>query len=589
MQLPTSVLLLAALPLAAAASNHTSQWWKEGVVYQVYPASFKESRSNDSIGWGDIKGITSKLDHIQDLGADIVWLSPFYNSPLKDMGYDISNYKSVNEIFGGSFEDIKEFVSEVHNRGMRCLFDLVINHTSDKHQWFEESASSKDSDLRDRYFWREPKTLSNGTKAPPNNWASSDRSAWHYDNRTGEYYLGLFSSFQPDLDWSNATNRQAIFDDALNFWLDFGIDGFRIDVFSIFSKPEGLPDVPANDSEVHDARPLYNDGPYQHEYLAQMTRECLEGRDTFTVGEYGKSENMTSVQEYIGASRKEVNSMFLTNMCDIGREGYQPTAWNLTGWRNAINFTQAAGSRAIGDGWNSVYLENHDLPRSISRFGDDSLEHRIQSGKALSMLLSTLSGTLFLYQGQEIGMINVPSNWTIDNYQDSNTIKYYEGVVQEGGNTSEALTNLTRLARDNARTPFNWDCTGGFSSNASSWTPAANLDINLADQVGDGESVYSFWKQMLRLRKDHKELFVYGDFEFVDLSSEEFLIYRKKSGGSEATVVINLSKDEMEPPVGLPEAARLVAQTHKECEGASFAAFEGRVYYRQSQVCSLGG
>lgn len=352
-----------------------------------------------------------------------------------------------------------------------------------------------------------------------------------------------------------------------------------MDAFSIFSKPEGLPDVPANNTELQDARPLYNDGPRQHEYLAEMTRECLQGRDTFTVGEYGMSENMTSVQEYVGASRKEVNSMFLTNMCDIGRDGYRPTAWNLTGWRDAINFTQAAGSRAVGDGWNSVYLENHDLPRSISRFGDDSPEHRITSGKALSMLLSTLSGTLFLYQGQEIGTINVPSNWTISDYRDANSIKYYDSVFQEGGSTSEALTNLTRLARDNARMPFNWDRTGGFSTSASSWTPAANLDINLADQVDDAESVFSFWKQMLRLRKEYKELFTYGEFEFVDLSSEDFLVYHKRSDKSEATVIINLSKNEGESPVDLPDDASLLAQTHRDCEGSAFAPFEGRVYY----------
>lgn len=549
-------------------------------MYQVYPASFKESRSNNSIGWGDIKGITSKLDHIQSLGADIVWLSPFYDSPLQDMGYDISDYDSVNQIFGGSFEDIKEFISEVHKRGMRCLFDLVINHTSNQHKWFKESASSKDSSLRDRYFWREPKTLANGTQVPPNNWAGSNQgSAWHFDNTTGEYYLGLFNDFQPDLDWSNATNRKAIFHDALNFWLDFGIDGFRMDAFSIFSKPEGLPDVPTNETGFQNARPLYNDGPREHEYLQEMTRECLEGRDTFTVGEYGMSDNMTSVQKYIGASRKEVNSMFLTNMCDIGRDGYMPTEWNLTGWRDAINFTQAAGSRAVGDGWNSVYLENHDLPRSISRFGDDSPEHRVPSGKALSMMLSTLSGTLFLYQGQEIGMINVPSNWTISDYQDANSIAYYEGVVQDGGNTSEALYNLTRLARDNARMPFNWDGTGGFSTNSTSWTPSAHLNINLADQIHDKTSVYSFWTEMIRFRKDHKELFVYGDFDFVDLESENFLVYRKSSGKSEALVIINLSKDSGEPPCGIKDDAKLLAQTHRNATGSEFAPFEGRVYY----------
>lgn len=580
MLLLTTSLLLAASSLVNAASNYTHEWWKEGVVYQVYPASFKESRSDNSIGWGDIKGITSKLGHIQQLGADIVWLSPFYDSPLKDMGYDISNYTSVNEIFGGSLDDIKEFISEVHGRGMRCLFDLVINHSSNQHSWFKDSASSKNSSLRDRYFWREPKILPNGTMAPPNNWASSNGgSAWHYDNRTGEYYLGLFNDFQPDMNWDNATNRQAIYHDALNYWLDLGIDGFRMDAFSIFSKPEGLPDVPTNDTGLQDARPLYNDGPHEHEYLQEMTRECLAGRDTFTVGEYGMSDNMTSVQQYIGASRKEVNSMFLTNMCDIGRDGYMPTAWNLTGWRDAINFTQAAGSRAVGDGWNSVYLENHDLPRSISRFGDDSPHHRVQSGKALSMLLTTLSGTLFVYQGQELGMINVPSNWTIDDYQDANSIKYYEGVVASGGNTSEALYNLTRLARDNARSPFNWDRTGGFSSNSSTWTPAANLDINLADQINDADSVFSFWTNMIAFRKEHKELFVYGDFEFVDLESENFLVYRKSSGESQAIVVINLSKEEGEPPYEVDTEAKVIAQTHKDCESETFKPFEGRVYY----------
>lgn len=580
MHIATSGLLLAASSLAAATGNHTHQWWKEGLVYQVYPASFKESRRSDSIGWGDIKGITSKLDHIQALGTDIVWLSPFYDSPLQDMGYDISNYTSVNEIFGGSFEDIKEFISEVHRRGMRCLFDLVINHTSDKHKWFEESASSKTSSLRDRYFWREPKTLANGTKVPPNNWASSNTgSAWHFDNRTGEYYLGLFNDFQPDLNWDNATNRQAIFHDALNFWLDFGIDGFRMDAFSIFSKPEGLPDVPTNETGYQNARPLYNDGPHEHEYLQEMTRECLAGRDTFTVGEYGMSTNMTAVQKYVGASRKEVNTVFLTNMCDIGRDGYNPTAWNLTGWRDAINFTQAAGSRAVGDGWNSVYLENHDLPRSISRFADDSPEHRVQSGKALATLLTTLSGTLFVYQGQELGMINVPSNWTIDDYQDANSIAYYEGVVQDGGNTSDALHNLTRLARDNARSPMNWDRTGGFSTNSTSWTPSANLDINVADQVNDPDSVFSFWTQMVRTRKEHKDLFVYGDFEFIDMDSPDFLVYRKSSGESQAIAVINLSKNEQEPPAKIPSDAKLLAHTHKDCESAKYASFEARVYY----------
>ncbi|KAF2718728.1 glycoside hydrolase family 13 protein [Polychaeton citri CBS 116435] len=572
--------------LASLVSAHPSphsqrhEWWKEATVYQVYPASFKESRGSNATGFGDIKGITSKLDHIQAVGADIVWLSPFYDSPLKDMGYDISKYDSVNQVFGGSIQDIKDFIREVHRRGMRCIFDLVINHTSDEHFWFKQSASSKTNTYRDWYFWRPPQ-YKNGSIYPPNNWSGNNNgSAWKYDNSTGEYYLNVFNPFQPDLNWDNPVTRQAIFDYALTFWLKLGIDGFRMDAFSIFSKPAGLPSIPASDDGFYNGRPLFNDGPHEHQYLQQMNREALAGYDTFTVGEYGMTTNMSAIQKYVGASRQEVNTVFLTNMCDIGRDGYVPTPWNLTGWRDAINFTQAVGSRAAGDGWNSIYLENHDLPRSITRFANDAPEYRVQSGKLLSMLLTTLSGTLFVYEGQELGMINVPSNWTIDYYRDANSIAYYESVKENGGNLTEAMANLRALARDNSRTPFNWNSTGGFSTNSTTWTPQAYQDtINLADQVGDPNSVYTFWKQMIKLRKKAKGLFVYGEFKFLDLESKAFLVYKKISGGRDAIVVLNFSEEAGIPPVNIPPGAKLIAQTHAhDCSDLTFEAYEGRVY-----------
>lgn len=579
MLLLQNILLALGATLAAAWKPQPSAWWKEGIVYQVYPSSFKESRTENAIGWGDIKGITDNLDHIQSLGADIVWLSPFYDSPMKDMGYDISNYDSVNKLFGGSIEDIKAFIEEVHKRGMRCIFDLVINHTSDKHNWFKESARSKTNPKRDWYFWRQPQQK-NGSIYPPNNWLGNNNgSAWTYDAHTGEYYLNIFNYYQPDLNWDNPDTRQAIFKDALEYWLDMGIDGFRMDVFARYSKPAGLPDVPANDTDFHDASDLYTTGPHEHEYLQQMNREVLSKYDTFTVGEYTVENNMSVVQDYVGASRREVNTIFLTNMCDIGREGNEYVGWNLSDWRAAIDFTQRVGSSTTGDGWNSIYLENHDLPRSISRFANDEPKYRVQSGKALSVLLSTLSGTLFVYQGQEIGMINVPDTWNLSDYRDLQGMDYYKNATENGVSSKEALANLALLGRDNARTPFNWDASGkGFSANETTWISRTNLDINLADQKDDPKSVYNFWVNSLRLRKEQKSSFVYGEFGFLDWEDEHFLVYKKTTESEKVVVFINLSTEPGEPPVAIPKDADLLVHTHDGHSGATFEPFEARVY-----------
>lgn len=448
--------LTQAAPAKQGSAQSTTRWWKEGVVYQVYPASFKENRTENAIGWGDVKGITSKLGHIEDLGAEIVWLSPFYASPLLDMGYDVSNYDTVNPHFGGSLVDIKEFIYEVHRRGMRCIFDLVINHTSDQHRWFVESRSSKSNAYRNWYHWSAPQFAPNGTMRPPNNWPSMvSGSAWTYDNITNEYYLHNYNSYQPALNWANPVARKGIYDSALNFWLELGVDGFRMDAFNFYSKPSSFADVPANESDSGSAQEIFEDGPREHEYLHEMNEKCLSSRDTFTVGEYGASDNLTSLQEYVSASRQEVNTMFLVNMAAVGRNGTQGYTLNMTEYRNAVNFTQALGDPRNGDGWNTIYLENHDLPRSVSRL-DDSPEYRTAVGKVLSMFLSTLSGTLFLYQGQEIGLINVPTNWTIDDFQDGIAHTYYDNQAKAGANLTQALLNLQATGRDNSRYPYNW-------------------------------------------------------------------------------------------------------------------------------------
>ncbi|KAF2168852.1 glycoside hydrolase family 13 protein [Zasmidium cellare ATCC 36951] len=565
---------------AATQLRQPKAWWKEGVVYQVYPASFKESRSaEDAIGWGDINGIFENLDHIQMLGADIIWLSPFYDSPLFDLGYDISNYTSVNAKFGGSLKDIKKFIHEVHKRGMRCIFDLVINHTSDDHPWFKESKSSVTSPKRDWYFWRQPQ-YKNGTRYPPNNWVGyNGESAWVWDKHTGEYYLGIFSPYQVDLNWDNPDVREAVYQDALRIWLDMGIDGFRIDVISYYSKTPGLPNVPANDDGFYSGAQFYVNGPNEHKYLQEMNQKVLSHYDAFTVGEYANATtNMTIMQEYVGAHRREIDTIFYFNMVGIGRSGYEPIPWNLSTWRDTLVFNDAIRSSGRGDGWNTVFLENHDTPRSVSIFGDDSPEYRVQSAKLLSMLLSTLSGTLFLFQGQELGMINVPSTWNISDYQDYLSQSYYDGVKTAGGNTSQALSNVQKLARDNARMPFNWNSTYGFSANKTAWLPQVHPEINLADQMTDSDSVYNFWRSMLDLRKYNKDLFVYGDLEFVDNESETFMVYRKTAGCECVLVVLNFSDQVDRCPVAIPKGARLLAGTHRKTLGKHFEAFEGRVY-----------
>ncbi|KAK3703472.1 hypothetical protein LTR37_014462 [Vermiconidia calcicola] len=543
---------------AVVSQSQQHAWWKEAVIYQVYLASFKESRKENAIGYGDLDGIIDKLDHIKDLGADIVWVSPFYHSPLKDMGYDISNCDSVDPTFGGQLGDAIRLIREVHKRGMRCIHDLVINHSSNRHPWFLQSAESKTNEYRDWYFWRPPQ-YKNGSRYPPNNWAGNNNgSAWKYDPKTEEYYLNLFNPFQPDFNWENPDTRQAIFHDALEYWFNQGVDGFRMDAFTFYSKPHGLSDVPnCPDGEFCDASSLYLNGPREHEYLQQMNRAVLSHyMPMFTVGEYGPTYDMDIIQKCVGASRNEINTVFITNMCDIGRDGFNPVPWTLTGkggWRDAINFTQAVGSVAAGDG-------------SISRFANDSPKFRVQSGKALAMMLSTLSGTLSLYQGQEIGMVNVPDSWPISDYRDTYSTVYYDEALVAGGSSVGALKNLSLLARDNARPPFNWN---------------AKEEINLADQVEDPDSVYRFWKPMLRVRKAYKDLFVYGGFEFLSLEGEKFLIYEKAAGKAKALVYINLSERTGEPPVPVPKEGEILFQTHVDRSSSTFEPFEGRIYLMQ--------
>ena len=443
----------------AKGSQSHRKWWKDGCVYQIYPSSFKDS-NNDGIG--DIPGITSKLDYIESLGVDIVWLSPHYDSPQIDTGYDVSNYEEVYPPYG-TLADMQTLIHETHARGMRLIVDLVVNHTSDQHAWFQASRSSKQDPKRDWYIWR-PARYENGSRLPPNNWRSMFcGSAWSWDEATEEYYLHLFAHEQPDLNWESPDARQAIYRSAMEFWLQRGVDGFRIDCVNMYSKGD-LPDAPVTEtnSSLQHAGLTFCNGPRMGEYLDEMSR-VLAKYDTMTVGECPFTPDRDQVLSYVRESNKRLDMVFQFDVVETGSshahkfEVMPGPDWLLE-FKDAVTRTQKL--KEGNDGWTTAFLENHDWSRSISRFGSDRPEHRVASGKMLALMLATLSGTLFLYQGQELGMINAPSSWSIDEFKDVDAQNYYKEVKEQTKSDPEALEQARKrihfIARDHARTPMHW-------------------------------------------------------------------------------------------------------------------------------------
>lgn len=433
-------------------------WWK-GTVYQIYPASFKDS-NNDGIG--DLKGVIQSLDYIESIGVDIVWICPMYESPQIDMGYDISDYRKVYGPYG-TVDDMVTLISEVHRRGMRIILDLVVNHTSDQHAWFKESRSSKCNPKRDWYIWKPARYDADGQRTPPNNWRSNfGGSAWQWDEETQEYYLHLFCPEQPDLNWENEQTRQAIYADAMVFWLEKGVNGFRIDTVNMYSKDPSFPDAPITDlsAEWQEAGLTYCNGPRMNEYLSEMNA-VLAPYDAMSVGECPFTPDRNTVVGYVSSRQKRLNMVFQFDAVDVGQGKvfkYQtePFAYVLQDLKEAVARTQ---SLLCGtDAWTTAFIENHDQARSISRFGDDSPQWRERSGKMLSLLFAALSGTLFIYQGQEIGMINMPVEWPIEEYKDVDSSNYYSMVAQRSNNDPQELAkakaSLQHLARDHARTPM---------------------------------------------------------------------------------------------------------------------------------------
>ncbi|KAB5566088.1 glycoside hydrolase superfamily [Coniochaeta sp. 2T2.1] len=566
------------------------KWWKSGVVYQIYPSSFNDSNGD---GIGDIPGIIEKLDYIKDLGADIVWLSPMYDSPQIDMGYDISDYEAIYPPYG-TLQDMERLIQECHARGMKMMLDLVINHTSDMHAWFKESRSSKTNPKRDWYVWRPARYDADGQRRPPNNWRSNfgGGSAWEWDPVTEEYYLHLFAKEQPDVNWENPETRKALYASSMEFWLDRGVDGFRIDTVNMYSKPEGYPDAPTLDdaSDWQPAYSLYCNGPRMHEYLGEMN-EILSRYGAITVGELPHTPDTAKVLKYVSAKAKQLDMVFQFDVCDVGfgtthKFATVPRSWTLPDFKAAVERTQVLIKGT--DAWTTVFIENHDQARSISRFACDSPAQRVASGKLLAVLETTLSGTLFVYQGQEIGMVNAPAeSYPVTEYRDIESLGFYDLIASRTGNDPTALASafaaMQHLARDHARIPVSWDGklpNAGFSTADRSWMKPhpRSGEVNVASQVGDDKSVLAFWKKMLRFRKEHEDGLVYGEFDLLSADDPDLFTYNKTAhDGRRYVVVLNFAG--MKKVWRSEQSARMLLSTVEGKEdGDLLSAYEGRVY-----------
>lgn len=512
------------------------KWWKESVMYQIYPRSFMDS-NNDGIG--DIRGIIDKVDHIASLGVDIIWLSPVYMSPNDDNGYDISDYTKIHPEFG-TMEDLEELLNILHSKGMKLIMDLVVNHSSDEHQWFLEAKKSKDNPYRNYYHWYPGKN-----DQEPNNWVSFfGGSAWEYDENTDEYYLHLFTRKQPDLNWENPKVREEIYK-MMRFWLDKGIDGFRMDVISLISKPEDF-----GDGDISEFNKLliqkYANGPRIHEYLKEMHEKVLSHYDIMTVGE-GPGITKELANDYIGKDRNELNMIFQLDLMfiDFGPEGkfdYQPFK------RREVKQLLMAWDHALGDeGWNNIFLDNHDFPRLVSRFGNDK-EFRIQSAKLFAILLLTFKGTPCIYQGTEIGMTNVKFDG-LSEYRDVETLNMYQKYVVEGDMNEADFLKIAHIqGRDNVRTPMQWNDSenAGFSEGDPWIKVNPNFrEINVEKDKESDDSIFSFYQDLLHFRKNNLAL-IYGSLTDHDPDHDFVLAYSRKLEGKGYFIICNMSNESLD-------------------------------------------
>jgi len=514
--------------------NINRKWWKEKVVYQVYPRSFKDTNGD---GIGDLKGIIEKLDYIKSLGIDVVWLNPVYESPNDDMGYDISDFRSIMKEFG-TMEDFDLLLKGLHSRGIKLIMDLVANHTSDEHEWFKESRKSKDNPYRNYYHWWDA-----DKGKPPYRWSIFDKesNAWKYDATTNSYYLHIFSEKQPDLNWENPEVRFAVYD-IMKFWLDKGIDGFRLDVIACISKDITFPEMP-KDMPVGEWFPYYTQGPHLHDYLQEMNREVFSKYDCMNVGEMSFVTTDNALL-FVDEDRNELQTFYHFDHTGarISKENFMyadDDNWDLLAWKKIFYSWDKVFAEK---GWGTIYLGNHDMSRMVSRFGNDSEEFRTLSSKMLHTFLLSMRATPYIYNGDEIGMVNT-NHTNIENYQDVYTINYYNQLKYKGEDHDGFLKSHAKISRDNGRTPMQWNDTAqaGFTL-ASPWL-AVNENyktLNVEEQESNPDSVLNYFRHMIQLRKKYMTL-VYGTFELVDEENQQIFAYTRQLENEKFLVVLNFS------------------------------------------------
>ena len=507
-------------------------WWKEAVGYQIYPRSFKDSNGD---GIGDLNGIISKLDYLKDLGIDVIWICPMYKSPNDDNGYDISDYQDIMNDFG-TMDDFDQLLKEVHKRKMKLIIDLVVNHTSDEHKWFIESKSSKDNPKRDWYIWREGK---DGKE--PNNWESIFKgSVWEYDNNTEEYFLHLFTKRQPDLNWENKELREAIYK-MINWWLDKGIDGFRVDAISHIKKEEGLLDMDNSQGlEYVESFEKHMNVSGIHKYLKELKEKTFDNYDIMTVGE-ANGVDADEADLWVSEENGKFNMIFQFEHLHLWGAESENT-FNVKNYKKVLTKWQKA---LEGKGWNALYIENHDIPRVISTWGNDR-EYLRECATAFGLMYFMQQGTPFIYQGQEIGMTNVKFD-SIYDYNDVKGINIYKEKIEQGLSKEEALKYVWAVSRDNSRTPMQWDNSNnaGFTDG----TPWINVNenyktINVNNQINDENSILNFYKNMIRIRKENETL-VYGSYDLILDEDDKIYAYIRTMGDEKFIVIVNLSHDEV--------------------------------------------
>jgi len=549
------------------------KWWKEQVVYQLYPRSFRDSNGD---GIGDLRGIIEKLDYLESLGIDVVWLNPVYESPNDDMGYDISDYKSIMKEFG-TMEDFDELLKGLHDRGIKLIMDLVANHTSDEHVWFQESRKSKDNPYRNYYHWWDAEK-----GKPPYRWSIFDKesNAWKYDVTSNSYYLHIFSEKQPDLNWENPKVRHEVYD-IMKFWLDKGIDGFRLDVIACISKDISFPELPENMAAA-DWFPYYAQGPHLHDYLKEMNSEVFSKYDCMNVGEMSFITTNNALL-FVDEDRCELQTFYHFDHTGVGvsKENFMyadETNWDLVQWKNIFYKWDKAFAEK---GWGTIYLGNHDMSRVVSRYGNDSEKYRSISSKMLHTFILSMRGTPYIYYGDEIGMTNT-NHTNIENYQDVYTINYYNGLKQKGEDHEAFLQSHAKISRDNARTPMQWNdqIQAGFTK-AKPWL-AVNENfksINVEEQESQSDSVLNYFRSMVQLRKSHLAL-VYGVFELVDENNEQIFAYTRQLENEIFLVVLNFSDTPalLNTNIEINDDNLLISNYQQPCQSNLYHPYAAVIY-----------